>query len=368
MNRNMNRDLFRYKLHFISIILVMGYTYLHLALTKVYVAVTFENWVHLNARLPFGQRLLLPTIAHYLNDYFLLSPAECFFILEGIFVALFLYAMVALLKTAFTKDQSLLLGWLCLLLLPLVTVVNYTLTYNQSANLYYPYDSASLFFMTMGFLLCLKSRWVWLALLVFIATLNRESSILLVLLIPALHWQRRKDILKPLIMVFVAYLVARGVVYHFVQHLPGQWMECYATDAQNTHFATNVFWLFQRQNIHLFLFTFAGLPLLWFALSDYIPVPFRPIRYVAFTYFLGLLLVAKFAESRIFGEIVVLLYFPVCLAVRAWWADEVPTDALGAKGWLFYLDRYVIIGLLLLIMLFHRPLAMAFKPALGCFS
>ena len=106
----------------------------------------------------------------------------------------------------------------------------------------------------------------------------------------------------------------------------------------------------------LFLFCFAGLPLLWFAFYDYIPLIYRPLRYLALSYFLMLLLVGNFFEARIFSEILVLLYLPVCVALNRWLGDMKPITPKMDNSVIYYIDRYAVLAVLLFVVAFRQPL------------
>ncbi|WED42986.1 hypothetical protein [Legionella cardiaca] len=348
----MNKDLLNYKSQFITVILLLGYTFLHIRLTGRYVDATFDQLLDFSARLPFGQRVLMPAIANGLSFLLPLTASELFTITEFITNSLFYVSLTKLLCQEFSPRQAQGLSWLFFLLLPLVTVINYRFSITGEAAIYYPYDSASLFFMATAFLLCLRERWIYFIPLLFLATFNRESSFLLVLMIPALHWDKLRTVVKPLVFSLLTFILARIIILFLVQELPGQLLEFYFRNADHTHFEVNLSWLFNEEHILLFIFGFAGLPLFWFGFYDYIPPQYRPLRYIALVYFLGLLVIGNFMEARIFIEIVVLLYLPVCVAMRRWAQDLEPFSQ--SPGVLPYVERYFVLGVLLLTILFHK--------------
>ncbi len=344
----MNQDILRYKYRFVTFTLLLGYSYLHTQLTGTYIDVPLIDLMHFSARLPFGQRLLVPALANALSLILPLTVDQLFFLLEWLFISLFYFALIKLLRLEFNAKQAQLLSWLCILLLPLLTVINYRFSRNGLAAVFYPADTAALFFMAMGFFLCLQARWRCFVLWVFLATFNRESSILLVLMIPALYWQNCANVLKPTCFALLAYLLARILVLQFLHGVPGPLLEWYYQKSAHPNFEINMLWLLNDQNILLFMFCFAGLPLFWFAFFDYIPLQYRPLRYVALVYFLALLLVGNFVEARIFSEILLILYLPVCVAVKNWLLDR--KLILPSKlGLAHYIDRYALLTLLLLV-------------------
>lgn len=348
----MNKELLHYKFRFISCILLLGYAYIHFQLTGIYAETTFNHLIDLSARLPFNQRLLVPVIVNWLSHRLPIDVNISFFILEWVFISLFYFALLSLLQEEFEPRPAQLLSWLCLLILPLMTVINYRFPYGGIATFFYPYDTATLFFMTAGFLFCLRSQWYYFIPCVFISTFNRESSILLVLLIPTLHWQTLRTVMKPLLWTILAYLVARLIINQVVYYSYGNLFEWYYNETY-THFEANLIWLVNDTNFLLFFFCIIGLPLFWFGFFDYIPHCYRPLRYLAFFYFFLLLIVGNFMEARIFSEIFVFLFLPVCLAIKNWLTETRPSNPPLSSTLSYYLDRYAILSLLFVIVMFR---------------
>jgi hypothetical protein len=264
--------------------------------------------------------------------------------------------MVHLLSFEFSPPQAQLLTWLFFLLLPLVTVINYRFTQQPEGYcaFYYPYDTSTLFFITLGYRYCLDSRWLHYTLWLILSTLNRETSLLLILLIPALHGQR--VLLKPLAYLPVAaYLLTRSILFLRLYHLPGHWIEWYLPYHPEPLFFRNMHWLLAENNLFLFIFCFAGLPLFWFAFLDYIPPRYRAVRFVVLIHITCLLLFGLFKEARIFSESVVLLYLPVCVAVCRWLAGRAPYPLLHTSLFAL-LNRHAVILVQSLLLFAAGPL------------
>ncbi|MBA2653229.1 MAG: hypothetical protein H0U73_13335 [Tatlockia sp.] len=350
----MNNELLRYKSRFLTFVLLLGYAFIHTQLTGLYSELSLSGFIDFSVRLPYGQRLLVPALANLAARVLPLAAEELFFLLELLFITLFYFAMKSLMQREFDLRQAQFLSWLFILLLPLITVVNYRFRTNGIATFFYPSDTSTLFFMAIGLLLCLRSQWLYFIPWVFLATLNRESSILLVLIIPALYWQTLKTVLKPMAWALLAYLLARLLILQFLHGIPGELIEWRAEGAPFNHFRYNLLWLMNGQNILLFIFCFAGLPFFWFAFFDFIPLQYRPLRYIALFYFLGLLMVGRFMEARIFSEIVVLLYLPVCIALKNWLSgfEPIVSDHFLA----YYINRYAVLSLLFATVILHQLL------------
>lgn len=351
----MNQQILSYKYRFTTIALLLGYAVMHVKLTGMSIKNPIEQMLNFTNSLPFAQRLLAPFLINVLKSILPLPIGQLFFLLEWAFISLFYFALRKLLVLEFSYRQAQALSWLFLLLLPLMTVVNYGFTNNGKATLFYSYDTLSLFFMAAGMLFCLRSQWFYLIFLIFVATFNRESSFLLVVIIPALHWQHLRRIRWPTLFALLAYFLARMLIFSFLHQAHGSLLEWYHLD-HLTHFDVNLIWLMNQQHILFFVYCFAGLPLFWFAFYDYIPERYRPLRYVAFFYFLALLLVGNFMEARLFHELIVLIYMPVVVAINRWLMQERLIEP-AVMGLLYYVNRYAILGLLVILIILRQPLS-----------
>ncbi|STX29924.1 Uncharacterised protein [Legionella beliardensis] len=352
----LNKEVFNYKCWFTTIVLLLAYTYMHIMLTGIYFEVLLDSWMNFTAPLPFAQRQFVPFLARSLKKIVSLQTDEIFIILEFVFVILTFFTLKKLLELEFNKKVALLLSWLFFLLLPLYTVINYRFTYGGVAAIFYPYDTSTLFFMFLGFYLCLKRQWFWLTVCIFFATLNRESSILLVLLIPALHfrsWKQTPNLLLPFLSSLFAYILARLWTFFLTMNLPRSYIQWYIYNTSKTNFSRNMQWLIADQNILMFVFAFAGITLFWFLFYDYIPLKYRSIRYITFAYFLGLLGAGLVAETRIFAEIITLMYLPVCLAISGWLTNQYVIEQQN-RGLLYFLNRYIIFLVIVLVVIAHN--------------
>jgi hypothetical protein len=287
-----------------------------------------------------------------------IAPKYIFFILEIVFSMLLFCALKATLTTATphglstgSKRQAYAWTVLFFLLLPLITVINYRYLWKGGdAALYYVYDTSTLFFMILGFNLCMQKRFNLFYPLLVLATLNRETSILLVLLIPLIH--PVKTVFKPFLWALGIYVITHALTLYWAMPLGGHLVEWLYRDGIHTHFFTNMYWLFQDNRLFLFFFAMAGFPLLWFTFYDYIPKQFRPLKYLLLAYFLGLLVVGNFMETRIFLEIVALMYMPLTLALSSWLSNEGPIDSGPVTVW-SWLDRHAVLLCLALVCIYY---------------
>lgn len=350
----MNSRSFHYKALFTIFALILGYAYMHVRLTGIYVDVGFDKLDELSMRLPFAQRLLLPYIAAAIHFFIPIDSSLLYFVMECLFLIGLYAVLYQLLTKEFDANQAQLLTGLFFLILPLVTVINYRLDLGGSVPIFCIYDTPSMFFTALGFWLCLEKKWGYFSLCIFFATLNRESSLLIILLAFLLYYQTIKEVIKPLFISFLVFILAKLIVCYLVRELPGTWLEWMHVGSGRTHFDLNLYWLFAQGNIFLFLYCFAGLPLFWFTFYDYIPLRYRPIGYLVFFYFLGLMLVGNLFEARIFSEIIVLLYLPVLTGITYWLKGAPVIWPEKTYGFLYFFDRYAILFFMLLIIIFNR--------------
>lgn len=353
----MNRDIVRYKYNFLTFVLVIAYALMHIRLTGCYVDATLEQLYNFSVRMPFAQRVLTPFILHVLSYFLDVNLYNLAFMLECIFSGLTFWSLFSLLQYELDTQQAKLMSWLFFLILPVITVVNYRLAAPISdtfAAFYYPYDTATLFFMFAGLLFCLREKWIHFIILLFFATLNRESSFLLVLSALTLYWRGPTRNYLYIISAFLVYGITHLLIIYFVDYRGGSHFDYIIPNSDIPRFMDNLHWLFVKENLLLFMYCMAFLPIFWFAFSEYIPVKLRPLRYVALLNFCILLYVGSFKEARIFSEIVALLYMPVCIGVRNWLQGMKPivVDRF---------DRYHVLAFIVGLFIFSSLLAIYFK-------
>ncbi len=348
----MNQEVFEYKKRFLTMTLLFSYAYLHIHLTAFFAETTLKKCLEFNTPLPFAQRLLMPMLAHGLHIVCKLPIFYSFFLCEWLFTVLLYLSLKRLLRTEFDKKHAELLTWLFFLLLPLVYVVNYRASnqYGFMAALYYPWDTPTLFFMATGFLWCIQQKWSALIVWIALATLNRESSILLCFIIPLLHWPDKTRIVKPFCYALGAYGLTRLIILWWLNKTFGHIVELHAYQSFVPLFVVNLDWLFNKQNIFFYLFCFAGLPWAWFVFYDYIPYRYRLLRFLLLIYFISLLFVGLYHETRIYGELIILLYLPVAVAIKNW-LQNTPITICESPTFAHYSERYIVIFLLILSMM-----------------
>jgi hypothetical protein len=337
------------------ITIIIAYAFMHFRLTGQFDQLTLNQIINLDMRLPFAQRLLVPLLAHGFALAIHLNDSEVFLLLE-IFASSLLYLMVnQLFLLHFDKVKSQVMSLVFFLLLIVIYIVNYRFIVFKSATFFYPYDTVSLLFIALGFYLILQQKWFALMACILLATFNRESSILIVLLIPTLCVNRAIKWMSPFILAMIVYIASRLFIYMILNDAKGAYIEF--NYHQFSHYYANMMWLYAYNGLFFIMACFGFVPVLWFALYDYIPKRYQAIRYLALAYFLGLLFVGNFMEPRIFGEIVMMMYLPVCIALDNWLSSE--AIPIWQFTWGNFCIRYSILVCLMLFLVV-LPLSIGF--------
>lgn len=87
-----NKDILLYKYRFITVVLLLGYVFIHTQLSGVYTESSLEQLMSFSAHLPFEQRLLVPALANVLSRVFPLSVDKLFFYWSGYLLVYFISA------------------------------------------------------------------------------------------------------------------------------------------------------------------------------------------------------------------------------------------------------------------------------------
>jgi hypothetical protein len=347
--------LFDYKKRFLTAVLIFCYAYLHVKLTGVYGGSPLDDLIHFEVRFPFAQRVLMPILGRILIQIIHCKAQEAFFILEILASSLLFWVLNDLLRKFLPPKPALAFTWLFFLLLPLLTVINYRFTLQGTANIFYPWDTPSLLFMFAGLYCCLEKKWPSYFLLIFLATANRESSLLLVLLIPAIYWRECRHYWLVFLSALLIYCLTRACILSALSSHSGFIFELNYNKTSIPLLHLNLRWLLYELQFLLLFYAFMGATLFWLVFYEYIPKQLRSLKYIALLYFLSLLQVGIISETRILGEIIGLLYLPICLGIFNWLSDLGPYPS--SQNWASTVDRYFItLAIICYLLLFYLRL------------
>lgn len=76
----MNKDILRYKARFMTLALLLSYAFIHTKLTGIYDDTSLTDMANFSVRLPYGQRMLIPAIVHFIGYFLPLSVDNLFFL------------------------------------------------------------------------------------------------------------------------------------------------------------------------------------------------------------------------------------------------------------------------------------------------
>lgn len=210
----------------------------------------------------------------------------------------------------------------------------------------------------------LSGRWKTLCGLMILASLNRESAIILPMLWGAIwaeqrQWKQTLGIAALLCVIHASCQTVIGMTLadnmdYYQQLRFGMSMQVHGT----WRLLRNWHWLSEcGQRPIVWLGTMAGLPLAFLCGARCCGVALRRLGLVAWFYFWMLMVVGNIYEARIFGEISVLLYIPVALHLWECMTGEEVSHPMGIGNvdaqtiWLKWLEWICCIGIAIAVVL-----------------
>lgn len=299
-----------------AIVLAAGYATARLAANGETLHATLEMLTAGTADLPFQYRALIPGLARLITTA---VPSMPLYVAYGMFegvAALGLYVAFRYFLRPFVTDPR---GrGLAALAVFLPLALTYATPYRYNA-IYFPYDTPSVAFFTLGLALMMKREWRWYYPLFLLATLNRETTCFLTIAY-ALTALRRDQVREIVLHVGLqaALWVASKAGLHWVylgnavqQHAGGGLF--YDQLARSARILTTVPGL-----IYIAVIAFGGagvvVALLWRRVED---LRLRALFGIVPLFFGGMIVVGELLEVRIYGELIPIVTAAVILIVRS---------------------------------------------------
>ncbi len=288
------------------LLLCAAYSVLRLDLNVEYRGARWEDLVQLRAPQPFGFRVLVPFAVGVLRSA-LGGSLENWFVFSEFVATAALFAGLWRLSGKLVAPAT--RGWATLgffaFLPPLFLL-------RTVWPIFYPYDTPAMAFGVWGLSYVLAHNWrAFLGVTIF-ATLNRETSELLLLaagLISISHHRLRRD--WPWLLAGLAsYLAVRLAVINLVPAPPGQGLMQWWVD-DKLRIVNNLDFLTSGANSLRVLGYFGGLPLLWAFFVPKMSTKARAWSLAALLHGIALCFVGNVYEPRIFGEVSLFLYVAV---------------------------------------------------------
>lgn len=329
-------------------LLSLSYAFLRFEVNREYSGATWQQLYELAAPIPFGLRMLVPLLSRPLVEGVGLTITQAYFVWEFIFT----FGLILTLRTIFRRPLA--SQWAEIFSLSFIYLLPMGFLLHLMWPVFYPCDTAAIFFIAFGIHTILADKWRWLPALVFVATLNRESAILIPLVFCAFHAERitSRRVMAQSFLMILAFAVARWITLQVAAGNPQPYDGSFALIlGDNWRINQNILWAFNPKNLFVLLGTMSFLPLFWHGLKDYMAPHDRRMGLVAGTYFAGLLFVGNLWEPRIFGEIIIILYIPLVLGLHNYLNSQNPSPVSSTTVWVNTLDRfgaYAIIAAVLL--------------------
>lgn len=265
---------------------------------------------------PFQYRILIPALAHLMQAVLHVPILVGYQLLETVFLFLLFLAFRRYLA-AFMPDRICRFATLALLY-PLLW--NYVLL----GHVYWPYDIPGIFFFVAGLVCLLEGRWNVYYPLFILATLNRETSVFLVLAYLLIAWKRQEPrrIAGHLLAQIGLWLAIKVLLNRLFAHSPGSF----------TADMVHLNWLLLTRILHgNFTFirllplamggTWILIPLAWRRQ----PVVFKRLLWIIPPFIAGMTIVGVLDEVRIYNELIPILLAPALFSLYVMFFSETDT-------------------------------------------
>jgi hypothetical protein len=341
------------------VVLAVGWTVLRLTMNREFRDASWADLLSLEAKLPFGHRVLVPLLARPLVGWGL-DVHVAWGLFEVAAMTVLVLLLERILAARVRARVARLLAASVLGVLPLA----YLLPHKWP--IYYPWDAPAMAFVAAGVLLAVERRFAAAFVVTAVAALNRESAVLVpaCVVVLSLHEAavRRRALPWAGLMV-VAYVVVRWGITLGLPDNPGPSLHT-ALEGRYRLFS-NLEWLADPVHAVTFVGSVGFLPVVWLSVRRHVPADLQRLHVPALAATLGLLVVANAYEPRAFGEVIVLGWIAVAAGLGRWLLED---DAPGPARppWLVLFDRSAAPLLLALGVAFtlalHRWAILPLKP------
>lgn len=348
-----------YKQRLLAALVVLAYATMRITFNSQYDGATWKQLFNFTAAKPFAMRVMIPLLGWPIQHITQWPAMYLVYIFEVAFSAALFWILIKLFLLLLPPRQAFVASLAFFFVLPLQYLLNF------AWPVLMPYDTAAIFFTALGLYTILQQRWRILLLIMVLATLNRESAILLPLTTIILATDFPDFKRRTVIAIFcgVIYVVIRSSVIYIFRNSPGMTLPFMMSQQDTTHFCNNALWLRQPVNALQFMGYLSFLPLIWFFISNYIPRAVYRIKYVALFYFAVLSIFGNFYEPRVFGEMTVLIYVPCVLGLSRWMQHQPAFAWPKQMSVLQILERWGVMGLILIYIMLLPLISVSF----GCY-
>ena len=259
-----------------------------------------ERLFDFEADRPFQYRILLPALARLVP---LENVSLRFMALEWVFSVLSVLAFRSFLRRFF--EGQLFCSLLSLLLLP---VMSFNFVLPRVTPLWFPWDVPAVFFMAAGLVLLYDRRWGAFYVLFALATLNRQTSCFLTMIWFFANWNTRhtREFWIHLCAQTGLWLVIKLWLFEQFSHRSGQFLYSHIQENLDYLISPAVWPLMLSSLGFTWLIAAVGFPLIR---DDFIRRGLLALIPIG----IGLFLVGRVVETRIYGELAPLTLTAVLL-------------------------------------------------------
>lgn len=320
----------------IVLMVAVSYTMLRFTLNVQYAGANWSSLYNFEAPIPFGYRVLIPILSRPLV-YAGASIKQAYMVWEFLSSVLLVVSLYKVFRLHVTVRWAKVLSLALFYVLPLLFLLRTRWPLHTQMPYYLPYDTLAMAFVVLSIYYIIKEKWLALAIVLAVSTLNRESSILILMIFGAVYLDKLS--VKKLCLFLVGfasiYLVVRVGVGLAMQDNPRPYngaMSFYLGGQPRV--VSNLRWLIWGNNFPMLLSTLGWLPLYYLKLRSFTPPHMKRLPLVVFVYFSMLMLVGNLFEPRIFGEIISVMYVSMSLALYGYLTGETvqsPLEAMEKK-------------------------------------
>lgn len=314
----------------------VGYAVLRVTMNEQFRPASWARLLEFRAPLPFGHRVLVPLLARPWVDAGF-STALVLGVFEAVAAGALAIGTAWTLRPTLGPRHSGAAAVALLLLLPWLFLLPHRWP------IFYPWDTPAMALLVVGVGLVQRERWRWLMIVAAVAALNRESALLLPLVVLGCAARDERG-WRPLVAlaagVLAVVLAVRLTVAVAWPDNPGDAVHLRVEGQYRL--LHNLDWLRRPANFASTVVSLGLWPLLWPLLARYVEPGVRRLWTIAWLYTGALLVVANIYEPRAFGEPLALAFVPTVIGVVAWMRGEGPGAQAGppVPQWLRVLDRY----------------------------
>lgn len=312
----------------LRLLVAAAFVALRLKFNREYDGASWEALVDGTAKLPFGHRVLVPSLVRPFVDAGV-SIRTAFAATEWLAMVAALSGMEAALRR-FIDGRFARVGAFAF-----AAVLGLAFLLPFRWPVFYPWDTPAVACIAWGVAFAHGRRHGPLVVLAIVGAANRESAILLPLITLALlaDSEHRREATRSASLQAAGVVLVRLAISVLVPAAKGNAVDLRV--AGMWRIDHNLQWLADPMHALPILGAFSMLPVVWLVVRRDIPLALRRLEWVIIPAAAGLMVVANLYEPRAWGEPLTLLFFGVAVGVVRWvqGAEPVAPESSPLARW-----------------------------------